>query len=267
MIRTLLKSTRITWSSKNANMYVLALSYAVFSNIIISNPLSILEGLILVSLLWGALYSLNDLTDLNLDRLDKRKQERAFIQEKVEKRYIILFCSVILILVFSISLLTMNIFFTLILALMLLNQLLYTLPPIRLKDTVLAPFTSTATNSVLRISSCCVIIGNLFLVPVSVYLFMFTAGMGTYAMYKEKNRASTIIGVIASIILLYIFYVGDMNFIQFCVAILPSVIATIPLYFSLFMRKEQMLSWADKLYHKVALIFFWVIILFILFLR
>ena len=66
MITTLIKSTRITWAAKNVNMYLLVLTYAYFGHIYIKNPYAILEGLILVSALWGALYSLNDLTDLEM---------------------------------------------------------------------------------------------------------------------------------------------------------------------------------------------------------
>ena len=71
MIKTLIKSTRMTWASKNANMFLLALTYAYFSNIPINNPLEILGGLVMVSVLWGALYTLNDLTDLDIDRRDR----------------------------------------------------------------------------------------------------------------------------------------------------------------------------------------------------
>ena len=74
MIKTIIKSTRITWAAKNVNMYLLVLTYAYFADTVISNPFEILEGLILVSALWGDLYSLNDLTDLEHDKKDKEKQ-------------------------------------------------------------------------------------------------------------------------------------------------------------------------------------------------
>jgi len=64
MIKTLLKSLRLSWASKTVNMYLLALTYAYFTQVPVKNPLEILGGLLLVSILWGALYSLNDLTDL-----------------------------------------------------------------------------------------------------------------------------------------------------------------------------------------------------------
>ena len=104
MIKTLIKSTRITWAAKNVNMYLLVLTYAYFADILIINPFQILEGLVLVSALWGALYSLNDLTDLEHDKKDKDKQERPFIQEHVDRKWIILFCTIIISSVFVISL-------------------------------------------------------------------------------------------------------------------------------------------------------------------
>ena len=265
MIKTLIKSTRITWAAKNVNMYLLVLTYAYFADIIINNPYEILEGLILVSALWGALYSLNDFTDLENDRKDKDKQIRPFIQEHVDKKWIILFCSLIIISVFIISIATLMPAFTILLGLMLLNQILYTVPPIRLKDTVLAPLFSTATNSVLRMASCAVLLGNIFIVPVSVYIFIYTASMGTYIMYKSKQRAASVLTLISGIILVYAFIEGDMNIVQFAVAVLPASLATIPLYISLFTQKDKMFDIADVLYHQIAMLFFLIFIFYILF--
>ena len=265
MIKTLIKSTRLSWASKNFNAYVLALTYAYFSGMVISNPYEILEGLVLVSVLWGALYSLNDLTDLDVDRKDYTKRNRAFIQNKVDEKWILIFSSFLIVAVFIISLTTLSPEFTIVLGLMLLNQLIYTLPPLRLKDTILAPFTSTATNSVLRIASCCVLLGNVLLVPVSVYFFMYMAGMATYVMYKSKPISASIVGLVAGASLIYVLYTGEMNLIQFAVAVLPSVLAAIPLYLSVYIDKDKMTALADILYHQVAMIFFLIVILIILF--
>jgi 4-hydroxybenzoate polyprenyltransferase len=265
MIKTLLKSIRISWASKTVNMYLLALTYAYFSGVAINNPYQVLEGLILVCALWGALYSLNDLTDIESDRKDPDKQKRAFIQDRIEKKWVVLFVGVLVSLVFIISWATLPLSFTLIMALMLLNQIIYTVPPIRLKDTFLAPFTSTATNSVLRIASCCVLLGNLLLVPPSVYLFMYTASLGTYVMYKGRQKPASIIGAAAAVILAYTLYSGDMNLIQLVVAVVPASLAGIPLYLSLFTRKDKMVFLADILYHQVAMVFFLVAIVYILF--
>ena len=265
MIKTLIKSTRITWAAKNVNMYLLVLTYAYFADIIIKNSYEILGGLILVSALWGALYSLNDLTDIENDRKDKDKQERPFIQEHVDKKWIILFCTIIIASVFIISIATLVPAFTIILGLMLLNQILYTVPPIRLKDTVLAPLFSTATNSVLRMASCAVLLGNIFIVPLSVYIFIYTASMGTYIMYKSKQRTASILTLISGVVLVYAFIEGDMNLVQFAVAVLPASLATIPLYLSLFTQKDKMFDIADVLYHQIAMLFFLIFILYILF--
>lgn len=265
MIKTLLKSMRLSWSSKTINMFLLALTYAYFSDLTISNPLEILGGLILVCALWGALYSLNDLTDLKSDRNNPEKQDRAFIKEDIEKKWIVTFIISLICLIFIISIFTLNIYFNIILGLMVVNQIIYTMPPIRLKDTVLAPFTSTANNSVLRIASCCILLGNLFLVPLSVYIFMYAASLGTYLMYKGIPKIASAVGVLSGAILIYILYIGDINLIQISVAILPALIAGIPLYFSLFFNKDRMSTIADILYHQVALIFFLICIFYILF--
>lgn len=265
MIKTLIKSTRISWASKNVNAYLLALTYAYFSGMTITNPLEILEGLLLVSVLWGALYSLNDLTDIEIDFRDYSKRNRAFINESIHKKWIALFCGILIIAVFIISLATLSPGFTIILGLMLLNQLVYTLPPVRLKETVFAPFTSTATNTVLRIASCGVLLGNVLIVPLSVYIFMYLAGMATYTMYKSKIAAASITGGASGALLIYILLSGDMNWIQFTVAIVPAFLATIPLYLSLFTKKEEMIYIADRAYHQIAMIFFLLCILIILF--
>ena len=265
MIKTLIKSTRLSWASKNFNAYLLALTYAYFSGMTITNPFEILEGLLLVSVLWGALYSLNDLTDLEVDKKDYAKRNRAFIQNNVDEKWILIFSSFLIVAVFIIALTTLDPLFTIILGLMLLNQLIYTLPPVRLKDTVYAPFTSTATNSVLRIASCCVLLGNVLLVPLSVYFFMYMAGMATYVMYKSKQISASIVGAVAGVSLIYVLYTGDMNIIQFAVAILPSFLAAIPLYLSVYIDKDKMTQIADILYHQVAMVFFLIVILIILF--
>ena len=265
MIKTLIKSTRLTWAAKNVNAYLLALTYAYFSGMTITNPYDILEGLLLVSVLWGALYSLNDLTDMELDRKDYAKRNRAFIKNEIDEKWILIFSSFLIVAVFIISLTTLSPEFTIVIALMLLNQIIYTLPPLRLKETIFAPFTSTATNSVLRIASCCVLLGNVLLVPLSVYFFMYMAGMATYLMYKSKQIAASFAGAIAGISLIYVLYYGEMNHIQFAVAVLPAFLAAIPLYISVFVDKTEMTRLADILYHQVAMIFFLIVILIILF--
>lgn len=265
MLTTLLKSTRISWSAKTVNMFLLALSYAYFSGLTITNPLQILGGMILVCALWGALYSLNDLTDIKSDKKNPEKQHRAFIKEDIEKKWILSFIICLISLIFIISIFTLKIDFTLIMVLMVINQIIYTIPPLRLKDTVLAPFASTANNSVLRIASCCVLLGDLFLVPLSVYIFMYTASLGTYLMYKGIPKLASLVGVLTGGILIYILYFGEINLIQLGVAVLPAIIAGIPLYLSLFLNKDKMAHLADILYHQVALVFFLVCTVYILF--
>jgi len=94
---------------------------------------------------------------------------------------------------------------------------------------------------------------------------MYMAGMATYLMYKSKQVAASLAGIIAGISLIYILQSAEMNFIQFAVAVLPAFLAAIPLYLSIFVDKEKMTRLADILYHQVAMIFFLIVILIIIF--
>jgi succinate dehydrogenase/fumarate reductase cytochrome b subunit len=94
---------------------------------------------------------------------------------------------------------------------------------------------------------------------------MYTASMGTYIMYKSKQTAASILTVISGIIIVYAFAVGDMNLIQFAVAVLPASLAVIPLYLSLYLKKDKMFDIADVLYHQIAMLFFLICIFYILF--
>lgn len=94
---------------------------------------------------------------------------------------------------------------------------------------------------------------------------MYTASLGTYLMYKGIPKIASIVGVLSGVILIYIFYLGDINLIQLSVAILPALLAGVPLYLSLFLSKDRLSNLADVLYHKVALVFFLICIFYILF--
>ncbi len=264
MLKAILRSTRITWAAKNVHMYLLTITYAYQHNLHVDG-LGFLGGLFIVSMLWGALYSLNDLTDVEHDRKDALKSNRPFVEDEVEPGIILLF--IILVLSFSLlfSYLFFNPLFVVILLLMILNQLIYTLPPIRLKETFFAPFTSTATNNVLRLASASILIGSLSLIPSSVYILMFMAGMGTYLMYKKKFKETTISSIIFCLLLLYTYRTGEITLLQIIVAILPPFLAAVPLYVSMFAEREKMLKMADILYHRILIIFYLsCIILFLL---
>ena len=94
---------------------------------------------------------------------------------------------------------------------------------------------------------------------------MYMAGMATYVMYKLKTGQASIAGVIAAVALVYSLYFGYMNFLQFAVAVLPAFLATIPLYLSLFVEKDKLVYLADVLYHQIAMVFFIICIIYILF--
>ena len=160
-------------------MYLLALTYAHKYNLVFS-PLEFLLGLVIVSILWGGLYSLNDLTDIEVDKRDKLKFNRPFIGEDIRPGMVVLFISALIL--FSLVLSNfLNPLFTIILLLMVLNQLLYTLPPLRLKETPIAPLNSTATNNILRLASASILLGGLSIIPTSLHSNVYS-GRETYLM-------------------------------------------------------------------------------------
>jgi len=73
------------------------------------------------------------------------------------------------------------------------------------------------------------------------------------------------LAAIFCLLITYILLVGDMNVIQVMIIIVPSFLATIPLYLSNFFEKEKMINLADFLYHKVVLIFYLACIFVLLF--
>lgn len=261
MLKTLLRSTRISWGAKNVHMYLLALTYA--SSV---DPLGFLMGLFLVTLLWGGLYSLNDLTDIEVDRKDRMKSSRPFIENHVEPWRVLVFIGAIIITSLLASYI-LNPIFSIIMLLMVLNQFIYTLPPLRLKDTMLAPLASTATNTVLRLASASVLLGGLLVVPPPVYLMMYLAGMGTYLMYKERGLMTTAVSIIFCIILGYAYLEGYISILQILIVILPSFIATVPLYLSNFTERERMVEIADFIYHRVLMIFYLGCIIILLYMK
>jgi len=254
MLSTLLRSTRMSWCAKNIHMYLLALTYASDAD-----PIRFISGLFTVTLLWGALYSLNDFTDIETDRNDRMKRGRPFIENHVEPREVLLFIAVLLVASTVVAYIIQPVF-CLILLLMVLNQFIYTLPPLRLKDTPLAPLASTATNTVLRLASAAVLLGGILVVPVPVYVLMYLAGMGTYLMYKERKAPTTLVSVLFCVLLAWSFTGGYISMLQILLVIVPPFIATVPLYLSNFTERERMVEVADLIYHRILVAFYLVCI-------
>jgi len=70
--------------------YLLALTYAYFSGIQITNPYEILEGLILVST-FGGIIQFKWLTDLDIDRKIHTKTKLDIYQNEIDKKWIVFF--------------------------------------------------------------------------------------------------------------------------------------------------------------------------------
>src|SRR3989344_493898 len=78
-------------------------------------------------LLWGGLYTINDITDIEKDRLHSVKKNRPLPSGKISKNFAKVFASVLIIASFAIGIYINNIFFAICLLAMAVNQFLYTL--------------------------------------------------------------------------------------------------------------------------------------------
>ncbi|HLD72149.1 MAG TPA: UbiA family prenyltransferase [Candidatus Nanoarchaeia archaeon] len=149
----------------------------------------LIVGLILIGpIFYGGLYILNDLSDIKVDKLDPEKKNKTFPSGMVSPQTglaitIILISSA---LIFSFN----NFFFFLCLIAMLINQLLYSFPPFRLKNRAFFDVLSTAVLS----SSLKFLAGWFFFTESSSITILPLIGIslvqtGSYLMYKWKyNR-------------------------------------------------------------------------------
>ncbi len=96
---------------------------------------------------------------------------------------------------------------------------------------------------------------------------MYLAGMGTYLMYKERGLMTTAVSIIFCIILAYAYLEGYISLLQILIVILPSFIATVPLYLSNFTERERMVEIADFIYHRVLMIFYLGCIIILLYMK
>lgn len=147
LINNTVKSARInTWPRVWGEMIVAAVlaSYPHF------DMFTFIKGFIAVSpLLWTAGYTLNDLTDIRLDIKHEVRKDRPVTKGDLPKKD-----AVVLILIFVILSIAIGIsispLFSFLLLCLFFSQILYTLPPLRLKEKVFWDIFLNGVNSALR---------------------------------------------------------------------------------------------------------------------
>jgi 4-hydroxybenzoate polyprenyltransferase len=140
-------------------------------------------------LLWGGLYALNDWTDIEKDKAHPVKRKRPLpsgVVKPIEGLLLALGC---IILAFAIGFFLVNTLFVICLGVMLINQLLYTIPPIKLKERpVLDLVSGSLVNPAFRFFSGWVLIMPHFNAPILFLLFILGVQFGGYTLYRLSGK-------------------------------------------------------------------------------
>lgn len=205
-----------------------------------------LTGLIALILLWSAFYALNDLTDIKADRLHPVKNKRPLAAGKINPQHVLVLSGLLMLVSFFLAY-SLSAGVVLVFGLMGLNQLMYTFPPVRLKDRpILDLLSGSVVGSVGRFSAGWFLFSSsLALFPIVFVLGLALLQLGSFIIYKsagaaiEKSRkvfnsltlyslndllkASNLILIIGLLLTLYALYFSLPHFIWWTliVAFLP----------------------------------------------
>ena len=140
-------------------------------------------------LLWGGLYTINDITDVEKDRLHPMKKNRPLPSGRISKNFAKVFAAALIIASFGIGLYINNIFFVLCLLAMAVNQFLYTLPPFELKKKpVLDLISGSAVNPFFRFFAGWVLFAGNLNAPLLVVYFLVAVNFGGFFLYRISSK-------------------------------------------------------------------------------
>ena len=182
------------WSKSFGNM-VMAWTIAMFLatgtvDLSLANIQNFIVAFIAVGpLLWGGLYALNDWTDIEKDKAHPVKRKRPLPSGAVKPIEGLLLAIGCIVLSFIIGFFLVNTLFVLCLGIMLINQLLYTIPPIKLKEKpVLDLVSGSLVNPAFRFFSGWVLIMPHFNAPTLFLLFILGIQFGGYTLYRLSGK-------------------------------------------------------------------------------
>lgn len=180
------------WSKQFANMtmgYFTAL-FLVSSVSQVDWALFASAFIIIGPLFWGGLYALNDWTDWKKDQKHAAKKERAIAAGKVKPSVALAFGVFLVIVSFGLAFFLNNALLLASMAIMLLNQWLYTMEPFYLKRRLFLDMLSGAiVNPVFRfLSGWALVTQSLALVPLSIIVFVLTIQYVFYSLFRLSSR-------------------------------------------------------------------------------
>ena len=140
-------------------------------------------------LLWGGLYTINDITDIEKDRLHSFKKNRPLPSGKISRNSAKVLAGALIIAAFGIGIYIGNILFVVCMLAMAVNQFLYTLPPFELKKRpVLDLISGSAVNPFFRFFAGWVLFAGSLNAPLLVVYFLVAVNFGGFFLYRISSK-------------------------------------------------------------------------------
>ncbi|MFA5763923.1 MAG: UbiA prenyltransferase family protein [archaeon] len=184
----------IEWSKSLLNMFLASLiAYYIYNSIF--DPLIFIIGFLSVAFLWSGLYALNDYTDWKIDLVHSTKKNRPIPSGKVSPKQGFIFSIVLIVASFLIAFELNNFLLVLCLGAMVLNQLLYTMDPFRLKSRKIFDIISgSMINPFFRYFSGIVLFVSLYRLqtypfPIFPVLFVIGIQFSGYTLYRLFSKS------------------------------------------------------------------------------
>ncbi len=180
-------SRPLEWSKSLFNMLV-AVAVAHYALGIQIDAVTFVFGFVSLAALWSALYALNDYSDRHADAEHDVKKARPIPSGRVSAKIALWFSFALAGFSFGIAY-NLNILFVVCLAVMLVNQLLYTLKPFSFKKRpVLDLISGSLVNPVFRFYSGWVLFVPAFSAPLLPLLFVAGIQFGGYGLYRLGSK-------------------------------------------------------------------------------
>ena len=177
----------LEWSKSLGNMVIAALTAAMIFKVGVGIEL-FLQGFASLALLWCGLYALNDYTDRQQDALHPIKKDRPIPSGMVKPLHALLF-SLLLITVSGFIAAGINSLIVLCWAVMLANQVFYTMKPFNFKKKpVLDLVSGSMVNPVFRFYYGWGLLVPAFNAPIVVLLFILGIQFGGYGLYRMMSK-------------------------------------------------------------------------------
>ncbi len=281
----LLRLTRpAEWSKSFGNMAIAAITASfVFPADVKLDLFLFLFGFAAVALLWGGLYALNDYTDRMADALHPVKKRRPIASGAIPPAAGLVFSIALIASGFLIAFyLNAGFLFLLCIAVMAINQLMYTMPPFSLKKRPVVDLISgSLVNPVFRFYAGWVLFVPAFNAPLLILLFILGVQFGGFGLYRMSSKGhEQLLGLRSSVVLFgekklkwtayFFLLVGALSYIAACFTILPlrylllgiAMLLPAPLYKTALKRPQEIDM--RKMYRVIYLHYLGFIIGFIL---